>query len=190
MAAIEVPSVHYFKPNIYRNYYGFAAGTAGIGVTVFEGGDKVNRWTILTFDITDAITVADTAALADGYLLYTLPAGACIITSGYLSGSVSVAEDTTNAVAEIGLGTTAGTGAAATLGAVAATAENISGPVASVICNGVNDYIASLATPIIIASGSAHTVYFNVASTWGNTAGIDLTGDIAGRAVITWKYLA
>lgn len=189
MAVIEVPSVHYFKPNIYRNYYGFAAGTPGTGVVAFEGGDRVNRWTRLTINAIDAITVADNAALADGHLIYTFPAGNIILTGGYLSGAVSVAEDTTNAVAEIALGTTAGTGANATLGAVAATAENISNPTASVVCDGVAEYVTFLATDILIASADAHTVYFNVASTWGNTAGTDLTGDLSGTAILLWKYL-
>lgn len=189
MAVIEVPSVHYFKPNIYRNYYGFAAGTAGTGVTAFEGGDRVNRWTRLTINAVDAITVADNAALADGHLIYTFPAGNIIVTGAYLSGAVSVAEDTTNAVAEIALGTVIASGANATIGAVGATSENLSGPAASVVCDGVDEFVTFLATDVLIPSADAHTVYFNVASTWGNTAGADLTGDLSGTAILLWKYL-
>lgn len=165
-------------------------GAANTGVTAAEYGDGYNHTTVLTIDVTDAITVDDDAALADGYLVYTFPAGAIIVNSGYLSGAISVAEDTTNSAAEAALGTTMAAGAVATIGASAATDEDISDPAAGIVCDGVLEVVTMLATDVLIATGDAHTVHFNVASTWGNTAGTDLTGDISGTAVINWKFVA
>jgi len=164
-------------------------GVAGTGVTAVEYGDGHNHTTVLTIAATDAVTVADNAALADGHLVYTFPAGAIIVNSGYLSAAISVAEDTTNSAAEAALGTVVGAGANATLGAVGATSEDISGPAASITCDGAAEVVTMLATDILIAAAGAHTVFFNIASTWGNTAGTDLTGDLSGTAVINWKFV-
>lgn len=178
---IESPAVTKTTVNI---------GTAGTGVTAVEYGNGYTHTTVLTIAATDAVTVADDAALADGHLVYTFPAGALIITAGYLSGAISVAEDTTNSAAEAALGTTMSTGANATIGASAATDEDISDPAASITCDGVAEVVTMLATDKMIATGDAHTVYFNIASTWGNTAGTDLSGDISGTGVIVWNFIA
>lgn len=165
-------------------------GTAGTGVTAVEYGDGYHHTTVLTIAATDAVTVADAAALADGHLVYTFPAGAVIVTAGYLSAGISVAEDVTNAIAEAALGTVIASGANATVGAVGATSEDISDPADSITCDGVAEVVTMLATDVAIATGDAHTVYFNIASTWGNTAGTDLTGDLSGTAVIVWNFIA
>lgn len=170
-----------------------SAGTAGTGVTASEEGDGRTHTTVLTVAATDALTVADNAALSDGHLVYTFPAGEIIIESAYMSMGVTLAEDTTQAAAEIGLGTTAGTGAAATLGAVAATAENILGPATPTACDGtatVTTAAVGAGTPLVIATAGAHTVYFNIAATWADTAGADLTGDIAGTITLCWKKMS
>ncbi len=168
-------------------------GTANAGVTAVERGDGYNHVTILTVSKADALTVADDAALADGYLLYTLPAGACIIESAYMSMAVTAAEDTT-ATADVGLGTVIGSTAIATLDLGASgTMENILTGQTAANCSGtatVKTAIPTANVPLVIAAGDAHTVYFNVADTWANTAGSDLTADIAGTVVLAWRFLA
>lgn len=165
-------------------------GVAPAGVTAEEYGDGYNHTTVLTIAMEDAINVADNAALADGALVYTFPAGAIIVTSAYLSAAIEVAEDTTNSAAEAALGTVVAADANATIGASSATAEDLSGPADSITCDGVAEVVTMLATDVLIASGDAHTVFFNIASTWADTDGIDLTGDLSGTAVINWKFVA
>lgn len=161
-------------------------GVANTGVTAAEYGTPYQHTTVLTFNVTDAITVADNAALADGYELYAFPTGRVIINSASLSVGISVAEDTTNTAAEAALGTTAASEANATVGAAGATCENISGPADTIHCDGSAERTSQLATPVLIASGGK--VYLNVASTWGNTAGTDLTGDVFGTAIVNWSF--
>jgi len=168
-------------------------GAAGVGCTAVELGDGMNHTTIITVNQADALTVADDAALADGYLIYTLPAGAVIVNSAYMSMAVTAAEDTT-ATADVGLGTTIGSGANATLNLVAAgAAENILTGQTAADCNGtatVKTAIPTAAVPLVIEAAGDHTVYFNVADTWANTAGADLTADIAGTVVLNWQFMA
>jgi len=163
-------------------------GTANTGVTAVEYGDGHNHTTVLTISQTDALTVADNAALADGYLLYTFPAGAIAVNSATMSMAVTLAEDTT-ATPEVGLGTTEGSGANATLGAADAACENILGPATADDCAGTAELLTGVSALAIEAAGD-HTVFFNVADTWADTAGSDLTGDIAGTVVINWTLLA
>jgi len=164
-------------------------GAVNTGVTAVEYGDGYNHTTVLTVSQVDALTVADNAALADGYLLYTLPAGACVINSAYMTMAVTLAEDTT-ATADVGLGTTVGSGANATLNAVGAAAENILTGQTSADCNGTATVKTVADQVLVIESGGDHTVYFNVADTWADTAGVDLTGDIAGTVVLNWSFMA
>lgn len=167
-------------------------GTAGTDVTAVEIGDGMNHTTILTVNVVDALTLADNAALADGYLVYTFPAGEIIVESAYMSMAVTAAEDTT-ATADVGIGTTIGAGANATLNLVGAGAENILTGQTAADCNGtptVKTAIPTAAVPLVIAAADDHTVYFNVADTWADTAGADLTADIAGTIVLNWKFMA
>jgi hypothetical protein len=168
-------------------------GAANTGVTAVEYGDGFTHTTVLTVSQADALTLADNAALADGYLLYTLPAGACIVESAYMSMAVTAAEDTT-ATADVGLGTVIGSTAIATLDLGAGgTMENILTGQTAANCSGtatVKTAIPTANVPLVIAAGDAHTIHFNVADTWADTAGSDLTADIAGTVVINWIFLA
>lgn len=167
-------------------------GTANTGVTAAEYGDGYNHTTVLTVSQEDAVTVADTAALCDGYLLYTLPAGEIIVNSAYISMAVTLAEDTT-ATPEVGIGTVLGSGAHATLGASDAGCEDILGPATADDCAGTAEVLTvavGAGTPLVIAAAGAHLVHFNLAATWANTAGTDLTGDIAGTVVLNWAFVA
>lgn len=164
-------------------------GTAGTGVTAVEYGDGFNHTTVLTVSVTDALTLADNAAIADGYLVYTLPAGAVIVNSAYMTMAVTAAEDTT-ATPDVGLGTTIGSGANATLNAVGAAAENIITGQTAADANGTATVKTIADQVLVIETGGDHTVYFNVADTWADTAGADLTADIAGTIVLNWSFMA
>lgn len=167
-------------------------GTAGTDVLASEKGDSHSHTTVLSMNITNAITVADNAALSDGYLVYTFPAGEIIVHSATISMAITLAEDTT-ATPEVGLGTTIGSGANATLGAVDAAAENILGPATADDCAGTAEVLTVAVgggTPLVIATAGDHTVYFNLAATWADTAGTDLTGDIAGTIILNWSFMS
>ncbi len=163
-------------------------GTANTGVTAVEYGDAYKHTTILTISQVNAVTVDDNAAISDGYLLYTFPAGEIVIDSAYMSMAVTLAEDTT-ATPEVGLGTLIGSGANATLGAVGAGAENVLGPATADDCAGTAEVLTA-APGLVIATAAAHILHFNIAATWADTAGTDLTGDIAGTVVLNWSFLA
>ncbi len=166
-------------------------GTANTGVTATEYGDGRRHVTVLTVSQADALTVADNANIADGYLLYTLPAGEVVVESASMSMAVTAAEDTT-ATPDVGLGTVIGTGAVAVLGGTA-TFENIITGQTAADANGtatVATTIPTAAVPLVIATAGAHTVHFNVADGWADTAGTDLTADIAGQVVLVWTYMS
>ena len=67
-------------------------GTANAGVTAVEYGSGVNHKTVLTVNQAAALTLGDNASLADGYLLYTFPAGALVVNSASMSMGVTNAE--------------------------------------------------------------------------------------------------
>jgi hypothetical protein len=162
-------------------------GTPETGVTAEEYGDGYLHTTKLTLAMTDAFTVADNAALACGAKLYTFPTGIIVVHAAALEVGVTLAEDTTQAAAELGLGTVVGSGANATLGAVGATCENILGPVTPSACDGTLSKIGK-ASGLYLAD-AANAVFLNLAATWADTAGTDLTGDAAGNIHLVWSFL-
>ena len=85
-------------------------GTPGTGVTAVESGSKNFHLTTLTLSGV-ALTIGDTAALADGALIYTFPAGAIIVEAAYLSVGVTLTTGTpTTDTPDVGLGSVIGTG--------------------------------------------------------------------------------
>ena len=90
-------------------------GTANTGVTAVEYGDGYNHVTVLTVSQINSITIADNAAIGDGYLLYTLPAGVCVVDYAYMTMALTVASSEAQSdTPEVGLGTVICTGAVAT----------------------------------------------------------------------------
>ncbi len=184
-------------------YLGYPLGSkpAGVAGTIaddwsgFEMGKGMKHRTIITLDTAlSVVTTPDTAALADGKLLYTFPAGQIIVHEVY--GDVSLdCTDSTNESdqPEIGLGTVIATGAVATLGAGAATWENIWGPhvVASVDVLGTPaDAGQWVSRPgMVILGGGIHTCYFNIADTWANGAGTEDVTLQAARFIIDWSLI-
>lgn len=164
-------------------------GVPGTGVDAEEFGDRYNHTTVLTIDAANSLTVADNAAIADGHLIYTFPAGSVIVNSAYMSVAVSVGSDQLIAdTPDVGIGTVTGSGAVATLDGTA-TFENIITGQTAADSNGtatVKTSIPTAAVPLVIETGAAHTVYLNVADTWANDTDGDLTADLSGTVIINW----
>jgi hypothetical protein len=163
-------------------------GTANTGVTAVTYGGGKDFVTVLTVAVTNAVDVADNAALADGYLLYTFPAGPIAVLAASMSMALTLAEDTT-ATADIGLGTVIASGAVSVLGGTA-TFENILTGQTAANASGTPTVKTVVNQHLAIEAAGAHTVHLNIADTWADTAGADLTGDIAGTVVIKWSLLA
>jgi len=166
-----------------------SVGTPNTGVVAEEYGDGKNFTTVLHVNVTDALTLADNADIADGYLLYTLPDGACIIHGTMMSMATQAADATLAAgiTTEAGLGTVIATGAVAVLSGTATFEDIITGQVGDV--DGTADTV-TLATTKLIESAAAHTIHYNVACDTVDTAGTDLSADISGTVVIHWTNMA
>ena len=163
-------------------------GTAGANVTAEHvSADGYNYTTTLTLDEV-AATIGDNASLAGGALIFTFPAGEIHVRAASIDAAMTLTTGTPKTdTPELGLGTTQGSGANATLGDVAATAENICGPVVAADINGTAS-VSSKLTDLLIATGGAHTVYFNYADGWANVDNTDAT--ISGTVTIHWTKLA
>ena len=163
---------------------GANTGTAGTGVTAAHYGDGINITAVLT--ITNAaMTVGNSANLATGALIYTLPAGACLITGAYMSVGISGVSTTTD-TPDVGLGTVIGTGAVTTLDGTA-TFENILTGQTAGDTNGtatVKGAGPTAGAPLEIATAAAHTVHFNAADGWGANA--DASALVNGTVVLSY----
>jgi len=160
-------------------------GAANTGVTAVEYGDGVFHRTVLTVDQDAAFTLADNASIADGYLLYTFPAGDVAVHSAVMSLTVTNAEHDTEAC-DFGLGTTIGTGAVATLDGTPGFENIMTGQTAAV---GTAEQ-AAVNTVLMIPTASPHIVHANVAAAWADTAGTALDADLAGYVVLEWSLLS
>lgn len=174
-------------------------GTPGSQTTVNvdEYGDSINHTTVLTLSSFAVGTSGDNASLGFGALLYTFPAGIIRVTDASFVGlGITAAISATTDTPEVGLGTVVATGAIATLGAGAATMENIlEGGTPAIAPNvaggainasrGSNTNLGGL----IIPAASVHTVYLNVADGWADvTAAGAVTA--SGVVVINWQKLS
>lgn len=159
--------------------------------TAVEYGDGYHHTTKLTLTAFAVGNSADNASKALGAGLYTLPAGAIIVDSAYLSVGLTLADAVQTDTPEIGLGTTVGSGVNATLGAVGAAAENIWEGAATADVAGtakVGTKLPTAAVPLIIESGGDHTIYLNVADGWANlTAASAITA--TGTVVLNWRFV-
>jgi len=159
-------------------------GTPGTNVTAVHYGDGVNVTAVLT--LTDvALTVGSSEALGVGALIYTLPAGACLIRDAYMSvdlDEVTTLDDTP----EIGLGTVIASGAVSALNGTATFEDIITGQVAADTDGTptVKGAGPTAGAPLEIATGDVHTVHLNMADTWGANA--DADGLLNGTVVISY----
>ena len=161
------------------------------GTTVAEetivGDEHIVKLTLTDFAIG---TSGDAAALALGASLYTMPAGDKLVEGSSIIGAVTAAISVTTDTPEIGLGTVAGTGVNATLGAQATTTENIGGPfvLTNVAGNTATDGgvgAASNTTGLLVPTADSGVVYLNLADTW---ADVTAAGACTFTGVVTLKY--
>lgn len=168
------------------------AVTTAATTSAVEIGDGINHSTILTLAAFAVGLSGDNANLARGASLYTFPAGAIIVESAHLNIGLTLADAIQTDTPEMGLGTTVCAGEVqATLGAVAATAEDIflglvAADVAGTATAGTK--IPTANVPLIIAAADSHVVYFNVADGWADiTAPAAITA--TGTITINWRFM-
>lgn len=177
-------------------------GTVGAATVVAaEYGNAINHLTVLTLTGFAVGTSGDNESLALGAKFYTWPTGKNILVEwAALSGGITAAISVTTDTPEVGVGTVAATGAAATL--TTATWENIidggasgSSIDAATVAPDVAGTVfhkksLTTVTPIIKASGGgARDVFLNVADGWANvTAAGAVT--FTGTIVLKWTILS
>lgn len=158
------------------------------GLTGAEYGNATNHKTVLTFDEAAVGAPLGAASLGFGTLIYTLPAGACIVRASKfnlaLQGTGTVDADTP----DVGLGTVVASGAVATLDGTA-TFENIHTGQTFNDCNGTAEVKTSLATAspfsLVIETSGAHTIYLNIADGWAGADTLTATGTVT----IEWDFI-
>ena len=161
-------------------------GTVADGSSVVEYGDSVNHQSVITVATTLG-AIAGGANLCLGKLVYTFPAGAVNVKSTYISMALTQSEGNITAdTPEVGIGAVLGAGAQATIGAAGATMENLYEGTAAADCNGTAT-VGQKATSLVIATGGAHTVYFNTADGWAASG--DAATAIAGTIIIDWCFV-
>lgn len=164
--------------------------TASSGtLTVKEWGGDGRRFTEVTVSALPLVTPAGAAALAGGHLLTTLPAGNILVKSCIMNLNLLEASGSVNAAKtpDLGIGTTIGSGANATLNLVdSGNAENImTGQTASRL-DATTRTINSVDTILAIPTANAHTIYLNTSATWAGAGGAVIAD---GKVVIEWAFL-
>lgn len=154
-------------------------GVPATGVTAVESGKDGYHTVVLTID-TVLPAIAGGANLGVGKLLYTLPAGALLVDSAYMSVAITQTEANITAdTPEVGLGTVIASGAVAVLSGTATFENILTGQVAA-NCNGTAT-VKTVADQVLVReTGDAKTVYLNVADGWaasGDAAAL-LTGTV------------
>lgn len=166
-------------------------GTAASGTTAVEYGDGRLHQTILTV-ATTLPAIAGGANLGVGKLLYTLPAGAQVIESAYMSIAITQTEAHINAdTPDVGLGTVIASGVVATLDGTA-TFENILTGQTAANCTGTATVKTAKATAspfeLVREAADAKTIYLNVADGWAASG--DAAALLTGTVVINWRTMA
>ena len=161
-------------------------GTPGTGVTAVENGDGYNHTTVLTVNTT-LPAIAGGAPLAVGKLLYTLPAGACVVNKAYMSLAITQTQGNINSdTPDGGLGTTIASGAVAVLDGTPAFENIITGQTFN-DCNGTVEVKTIADQLLVIEASGDHTIYFNAANSW--TAGGDSAALLSGTVVLDWNFM-
>jgi hypothetical protein len=168
-------------------------GTPGVGVSAAEYGDGFNHTSVLMLGAGCVLpAIAGGASLGVGTLLYTLPAGAQVIRSSYMSVGITQTAGNINAnTPTVGLGTVIASGAIAVLSGTAAF-QNINVGKAAANCTGSATEQAGLATSspfgLVTDVGGVKAVYYNAAASW--SASGDPGALLAGTVTLDWKTLA
>lgn len=164
------------------------AGTPASNVRAQEYGDQNIHQTVLT--VTDAVLPAITggAAEAEGVLLYTLPGGAHVVESAYMSLAIQQQDGNITAdTPDVGLGTTIATGAVSVLGGTPAFENVLTGQTAA-DCDGTATVKTVADQVLVIESGDSHAIYFNAADTWAASG--DAGALVSGTVTINWRRMA
>ncbi len=186
----------------FKEVFGSPATALSSGITIGTSGQPLVRkveeyrrgpWcrtkiycNAFTFEVAGA-------ALSVGQKLYDFPEGFIMPISGKIYMTSTCAAGVSATAGEVGLGTVIGSGANATLTAVATTTENImngttlSNHVASTLLTsnkanqagqlGVDDLETALA--VIDGTSTAADCFFNIASTWAGTGTVTINNLVA-----------
>jgi hypothetical protein len=161
-------------------------GAAATGTTAVEYGDGNFHKTVLTVS-TALGAIGGGAALGLGKLIYTLPAGAVIVKSAYVSMALTAADGNIDAdTPVVGLGTVIASGVVSDLVGTE-TFEDISTGKAAADCTGTATVQTVADQILVIERGDAHTVHFNVASTWAASG--EIACPIAGTVILEWMFV-
>lgn len=162
------------------------------GLTIVEQGDAVNHKTVLTMVDMPVGSATGAAALAFGKLLYTLPAGAQLVTLTYVSvaltGTTTIVGDTP----EIGIGSLIASGVVLVLNGNALFMDHVTEQTSGAISGSNTTTVmlgatAGINTGIALnVSGSTKAINLNVADTWAGTGDVTATGTIT----ITWQMIS
>lgn len=158
------------------------------GLTVVEQGNGVSHKTILTLDEVAFGSSTGAANLGFGKLLYTLPAGACIIKASKMDLSLQGGGVVDADTPDVGLGTVIASGVVAVLSGTA-TFENIHTGQTFNDCNGTAEVKTNLCTSspfaLVVETADAHTIHLNAADGWAGADDITASGTIT----IEWEYI-
>ena len=187
--------------------YGQAAVDASAGITLttptrpvvtgvvheFDGGVMRVTLTLAGF----SFNIASDAALAVGQKVYTLPSNCFVKPLGGIVKITSTCATGLSATAgEVGLGTTIGSGAVATLGGTAAFENVMEGQTIANHVAATALAIQEAANPapqtasgngILDATAADLDVHLNIASTWNQTAAEDVTVTAGGLVVFEYR---
>ena len=160
-------------------------GTVAAGSTVVEYGDGTKHQSVITVD-TALGDIPGGAELGLGVLVYTFPAGALNVKATYMSMALTQTDgNITSDVPDIGVGSVVASGVVGVLGGTSTFEDMLTGRAAD-DCDGTAE-VAHVATSKLVATGDAHTVYFNAAYDW--TASGDDACAIAGTIIIEWTFV-
>ena len=189
----EMSTVRY-EPSAIATFKGIKTttnvGAAATGISASEYGHSYSHTTILTVNSV-LPAIAGGAGLGVGTLLYTLPAGDCIIESARMSMAITQTKGHINAnTPGVGVGTVIASGAVTDITGTA-TFENVLVNTAAANCTGTATVLTAIPTaavPLVIKAADAHTLYFNAAANWAASG--DTGALITGTIIINWRFLA
>ena len=163
-----------------------SVGTAETGATAVESGDGNYHKTVLTVSTT-LPAIAGGANLAVGKLLYTMPAGAIAIHSAKMSLAITQTQGNITAdTPDGGLGSVIASGVVATLDGTATFEDILTGQTFN-DCNGTAEVKTVANQPMVMETGAAHTVYFNVADGWAASG--DAAATLTGTVTLIWSFV-
>ena len=180
---------------------GITKGSGSLISEAYEYGVGPFRRTILKTGVSLTKNIASDAAEGFGQKLYTFPEGLIVPIGGKIEVTSTCETGLSATAGEVGLGTVIATGAIATLGAGAATMEDIME--GTTIANHVAATALAIdeanlsvvfgtqgatAPGVLDGSGTAKAVHFNVASTWNQTAAENVVFAAGALFQFDWMY--